>query len=143
LESSVQQASEEGLEMVGFIRVDVVPVITTPRKIVTSSTLRRGNGVGKEEVVKPLPSQRESTRPDEHVLRLGVGTTLATVSPTELRLVEGPFELHKVGVDLSPTKSIVGDSVRVAADPARRSDGSGDGLTAGWHGDGDREEWWW
>jgi hypothetical protein len=142
LESSVQQASEERLEMVGLVGMDVVPVVTAMKEV-TSMALGRGDGVGKEEVLKPFGPQRESTRPDEHILRLRVRTASATASPTELRPIEGPLELDEVLVDLSPTESVVGDGVRVLANPARRSDGGGDGLTGGRHSDDWSEEWWW
>jgi hypothetical protein len=136
LESSVQQTSEKRLEVVGLIQVDVVPVIAA-LKIVMTSVLTRCHGISKEEVVKPLCSQREPTRPDEHILGLGIGAAPATASPTELCLVKGPLELHEVGMDLSLAESVVGDGVWVAADPAGRGDGGGEGLTAGRHSDGD------
>jgi hypothetical protein len=83
LESSVQQASEEGLEVVGLIRMDVVPVIRTLEKVATGM-LGCGDGISKEEVLKPLCSQQKSTRSDEHVLRLGIWTASATTSPAKL-----------------------------------------------------------
>jgi hypothetical protein len=136
LESSVQQASEKGLEVVSLIRVDVLPVVR-PLKEMATGVLGRGDGVSEEKVLEPLSPQREPTRPDEHILRLGVRAASATASPAELRPVEGPLKLHKVSVDLSPAESVVADSIRVAADPAGGGDGGGDGLTAGRHSGGD------
>jgi hypothetical protein len=134
LESSVQQTSEKGLEVVRLIRMDVLPVVR-PAKEVAAGTLRRGDGVGKEEVVKPLRTERHPPSPDEYVLGLWVWTASATTSPTELRPIEGPLKVDKVLVDLSPAESVVGDGVRVTADPAGRGNGRGNGLTAGRHSD--------
>jgi hypothetical protein len=134
LESSVQQTSEERLDVISFIGMDVVPIVTPPEEM-ASVALRRGDGISEEEVFKPLGPKGESTRSDEHILRLRIRAASAAASPMELRPVKGPFELDQVGVDLSPTESVVADGVRVLANPARRGDGGGDGVSAGRHGD--------
>jgi hypothetical protein len=40
-------------------------------------------------------------------------------------------------MDLPSAESVVGDGIRVAADPAGGGGGGVDGLSAGQHGDGD------
>ena len=136
LESSVQQASEEGLEVVGLIWMDVDPVVGTLKEVATGA-LGRSNGIGKEEVIKPLLPKRDPARSNKDVLRLRIGAASATTSPTELRPVETPFELHKVGMNLSPAESVVADSVGVVGNPAGRGNGSLDVVAAGQHSDGD------
>ena len=51
----------------------------------------------------------------------------------ELRPVEGGLEGVQISLDLSSTERVVGDGVGVVADLAGGGDGSGDGVTAGWH----------
>jgi hypothetical protein len=120
--------------VVSLIRMDILSVVTTTKEM-ASVALGHGDGVGEEEVVEPLCPQRESPRPDEDILRLRIWVASASMSPAELRPIEGPLELHEVGMDLSPAESVVGDGIRVATDPAGRGDGGGNGLTAGRHSD--------
>jgi hypothetical protein len=136
LESSVQQASEERLEMVGLIWMDINPIVRTLEEVATG-TLGRGDGIGEEKVLEPLVPQRDPARPDKHILSLRIRAASATASPTELRLVERPLELQEVGVDLPSTESVVADGVRVVVNPAGRGNGGGDVVTAGRHSDGD------
>jgi hypothetical protein len=99
LESSVQQTSEKWLEVVGLIRMDVLPVVG-PLEEVATSTFGHKDGVYEEEIVEPLVPQQESARPDKYILRLRIWAALASTSPTELSLIEVPLEIHKVLVDL-------------------------------------------
>ena len=57
------------------------------------------------------------------------------MSLAELRPVERPLEGLKVGLNLSSAERIVGDGVRIIADPAGRGNGGGDGVAAGRHDD--------
>jgi hypothetical protein len=136
LESSVQQASEERLEMVGLIRMDINPIVRTLEEVATGA-LGHSDGIGEEKVLEPLVPQRDPARPDKHILSLRIRAASATASPTELRLVERPLELQEVGVDLPSTESVVADGVRVVVNPAGRGNGGGDVVTAGRHSDGD------
>ena len=136
LESSVQQASEKGLEVVSLIWMDVHPVVCTLEEVATSA-LGRGDGISEEKVLEPLVPQGDPARSDKDVLGLRIRTASATTSPTELRPVEALLELHKVGMDLSPAKSVVADGVQVVGNTAGRGNGRRDVLTAGRHSDGD------
>ena len=60
LEPIVQQGMEHWLQLVGLIQVDVVPVIATLEEVVTHP-LGHVDGVSKEEVLKPLLTERDSS----------------------------------------------------------------------------------
>ena len=119
----------------GWSHLDGCPPIVRTLKEIATSALGRGDGVGKEKVAEHFVPKRYPTRPDKDILSLRIRTASATTSPAELRPVERLLEVLEVGLDLSSTERIVGDGVQITADPAGRSDGSGDGVSAGWHSD--------
>ena len=100
-------------------------------------TLCCGDGVGQEQVVKPVLLISKAPRPDEHILSLGVWTASAAMSLVELHPVEGPPKALEVLLNLSLAESVVMDGVQALADPAGGGNGGTDGLMAGQHSDGD------
>ena len=133
----------------GFVNVHVVlktpfqqrlekrshlPLVVTSEEV-TPMTLGRGDSVSEEQVPEDIVSESVSPRPDEDILGLRIRVASATASPAKLQPVEGPLKGLEVGLDLSSTERVVGDGVRVVADPAGGGDGGGDGVAAGRHDD--------
>ena len=98
-------------------------------------TLGSHDSVGEEQVPEYVIAESIGPRPDEDILRLRIRAASATASPAELWPVERPLEGLEVGLDLSSSERVVGDGVRIVADPAGRGDGGGNGVTAGRHDD--------
>ena len=122
------------MEVVGLIQMDVLPIVGTPEEV-TTGALGRCDGIGKEEVAEGVISKRDPARLNKDILCLRIRAAPTTMSPTELRPVEGPLKIHEVGMDLPSTERVVGDGVRITADPAGGGNGGADGLTAGQHSD--------
>ena len=112
-----------------------LPLVVPPQKV-PPVTLGGDDGIGEEQVPEDVVAESVSPRPDEDILRLRIWAASATASPAELRPVEGRPEGIQIGLDLSSTERVVGDGIRIIADPARGGDGGGDGVTAGRHDDG-------
>ena len=60
LESSVQQASKEGLEVEGLVRMDVLPVVGTLEEVATGM-LGHNDGVCEEEIPECFIPKRDPT----------------------------------------------------------------------------------